>query len=80
MKTTVTTKKFGDVKALVYRYGAGEMEYEYHMLCEVGAMWQPEAKSLALELADKRGCDIKTVELDTYPWVVDALVKREEVT
>ena len=78
MKTRVTTKKFGDVTALVYRYGADDWGFEFHLLCEVGEPWKPNAKALALALAEELDCDIKTVELDAAPWVVDSLVKRRK--
>lgn len=62
--------------ALVYTYDIGDDgECMFHLLCEVGQPWQAEARALAEELAEERGCTIQQVELDARPWYVDALVK-----
>lgn len=66
------------VRALRYRYTAGScMDFNLHLLCEVGEPYQPAARAQVAEiLAENPGWEVQTVELDRKPWLVDALVKK----
>lgn len=73
----VTTTKICGVTALRYRYKAGGcMDFDLHLLCEVGQPYQQAAKAQVTEILARRpGWSLKTVELDCRPWLIDALVK-----
>lgn len=73
----VTTVKIQGHRVLRYRYRAGGcMDFDLHLLSEVGAPYQREAERQARSIADSLNCDIVQVELDALPWYVDALVNR----
>lgn len=65
----------GGYKTLVYRYRVNsECSCEFNLLSEVGVQWQEEARNLAQKLVPE-GHEIRQVELQEYPWYVDAIVK-----
>ena len=73
----VYTRQIQGHRALHYAYNAAPgMGFLFHLLSEVGEPWKEAAKRRAHMLALKRGCVIKTVELDAKPWYVDVLVKE----
>lgn len=58
---------------LRYRYRAGGcMDFDFHLLCEVGEPYQQWFRE---EIAE-RGLKVETRELDCYPWVADFVVKE----
>jgi len=65
------------IRVLRYRYTAGGcMDFDFHMLCEVGQPYQPAARVQVAEiLAKNPGWEVQTIEIDRKPWLVDALGK-----
>ena len=60
---------------LTYRYNIGPgMGFAFHLLCEVGEPWQPDARA-ALDDLRRKGYRIETRELDAAPWIADFAVK-----
>lgn len=77
----VFTKDMEGHSVLTYSYNASrDMGFQFHLLGEVGEPWQEQARKKALALAKERKCVIDTVELTKRPWLVDVLVKAEQVT
>jgi len=73
----VTVRKIGGVRALRYRYTAGEcMDFDMNLLCEVGVPYQPAAIAQVKDILRDRdpGCEVQQVELPERPWYVDAIV------
>lgn len=65
------------VRVLRYCYTAGGcMDFDLHLLNEVGEPYQPAARAQIAEiLAKNPGWEVQTIEIDRKPWLVDALVK-----
>lgn len=77
----VTVKNIGGVRALRYRYTAGGcMDFDLHLLCGVGAPYQPAAAAQVQEILRDRypGCEVQQVELPEHPWYVDAIVPTKK--
>lgn len=72
----VTTTLMEGYRVLTYRYDANQyLGFKFHLLSEVGAPWQSEAKAMQRALL-KPGEQVVQVELSTKPWYVDAIVKE----
>lgn len=72
----VYTRVIEGHSALVYTYIAGGCcAFKFHTLAEVGAPYQGKAKTLRDRLAAACGCKVVTVELESPPYIVEALVK-----
>lgn len=52
--------------AYFFAYRAGEMDFEFSMLCEVGQPYIPSFEAIIAE----RGLKLKTIEINQRPWII----------
>ena len=75
MKVFTSNIQGHQVLNYVYR-GCPDMEFRFHLACEVGEPWRRQAEVFANTLAASRNCEIKRVSLGEAPWYVEALVSK----
>lgn len=75
MKVFTSNIQGHQVLNYVYRV-CPDMEFRFHLACEVGEPWRRQAEVFANTLAASRNCEIKEIELGEYPWYVEALVSK----
>lgn len=73
----VCTRPMQGYSVLHYRYDTGMGKFEFHLGCEVGEPWRPQAQAMAKEIATEMGGTIKQIELPATPWLVDVVIKEK---
>ena len=71
----VYTRKIAGYDALHYVYSPShDVTMLFNQLCEVGEPWKKEAEAKADRLAKRQEREIRTVEIDQKPWIIEVLV------
>lgn len=78
LRMRVSTKTTAGVLHLRYRYAAYGMGFDFACLSEVGEPFKKEAVRCADHIAEQMGLAIRATDIDVKPWVVDALISKEE--